>query len=89
MVSALGINVQLVFAGAFLIGALLAGLGGVLGRTMIALAPGEDTSFLLNSLIVVIIGGHGLARRRRHRRAGARPRRRLRRRLSPSSATPT
>ncbi|HEX8104560.1 MAG TPA: branched-chain amino acid ABC transporter permease [Solirubrobacteraceae bacterium] len=59
MVSALGINVQLVFAGAFFLGAMLAGLGGVLGGTMIALAPGEDTSFLLNSLIVVIIGGMG------------------------------
>ena len=59
MVSALGINVQLVFAGAFFLGALLAGLGGVLGGTMISLAPGEDTSFLLNSLIVVIIGGMG------------------------------
>ena len=59
MVSALGINVQLVFAGAFIIGALLAGFGGVLGGTMIALQPGEDTAFLLNSLIVVIIGGMG------------------------------
>src|ERR671920_22359 len=55
----LGINVQLVFAGAFLVGALLAGFGGVLGGTMISLAPGQDTSFLLNSLIVVIIGGMG------------------------------
>jgi branched-chain amino acid transport system permease protein len=59
MVSALGINVQLVFAGAFLIGALLAGFGGVLGGTMISLSPGQDTAFLLNSLIVVIIGGMG------------------------------
>jgi branched-chain amino acid transport system permease protein len=59
MVAALGINVQLVFAFAFLLGALLAGFGGVLGGTMIALSPGEDTSFLLNSLIVVIIGGMG------------------------------
>jgi branched-chain amino acid transport system permease protein len=59
MVAALGINVQLVFAGAFFLGAMLAGLGGVLGGTMISLAPGEDTSFLLNSLIVVIIGGMG------------------------------
>ena len=59
MVSALGINVQLVFAGAFLVGALLAGFGGVLGGTMISLAPGQDTAFLLNSLIVVIIGGMG------------------------------
>jgi branched-chain amino acid transport system permease protein len=59
MVSALGINVQLVFAGAFLIGSMLAGLGGVLGGTMISLQPGQDTAFLLNSLIVVIIGGMG------------------------------
>src|SRR3954451_23457548 len=59
MVSALGINVQLVFAGAFLVGALLAGFGGVLGGTMISLSPGQDTAFLLNSLIVVIIGGMG------------------------------
>ena len=59
MVSALGINIQLVFAGAFFIGAMLAGYGGVLGGTMISLQPGEDTSFLLNSLIVVIIGGMG------------------------------
>src|SRR3954470_1681863 len=59
MVAALGINVQLVFAGAFLIGALLAGFGGVLGGTMISLSPGQDTAFLLNSLIVVIIGGMG------------------------------
>jgi branched-chain amino acid transport system permease protein len=59
MVSALGINVNLVFAGAFFIGAALAGFGGVLGGTMISLAPGQDTAFLLNSLIVVIIGGMG------------------------------
>jgi branched-chain amino acid transport system permease protein len=59
MVAALGINVQFVFAGAFFIGALLAGYGGALGGTMLSLQPGEDTSFLLNSLIVVIIGGMG------------------------------
>jgi branched-chain amino acid transport system permease protein len=59
MVSAVGINIPLVFAGAFFIGAMLAGFGGVLGGTMIALEPGEDTSFLLASLIVVIIGGMG------------------------------
>jgi branched-chain amino acid transport system permease protein len=59
MVAALGINIQLVFAGAFFLGAMLAGYGGVLGGTMLSLQPGEDTSFLLNSLIVVIIGGMG------------------------------
>jgi branched-chain amino acid transport system permease protein len=59
MVAALGINVNLIFVGAFFLGAMLAGLGGVLGGTMISLAPGQDTAFLLNSLIVVIIGGMG------------------------------
>jgi branched-chain amino acid transport system permease protein len=59
MVSALGINIPLVFAVAFFIGAALAGLGGGLGGTLLSLKPGEDASFLLNSLIVVIIGGLG------------------------------
>ena len=59
MVSALGINVQLVFAGAFFLGAFLAGLGGVLGGTMISVDKGNDTQYLLIALIVVIIGGMG------------------------------
>jgi branched-chain amino acid transport system permease protein len=59
MVSALGINIPIVFGAAFFIGAMLAGFGGALGGTMLSLQPGEDTSFLLNSLIVVIIGGMG------------------------------
>jgi branched-chain amino acid transport system permease protein len=59
MVSALGINIPIVFAVAFFIGAMLAGIGGGLGGTMIALEPGEDASILLSSLIVVIIGGMG------------------------------
>jgi branched-chain amino acid transport system permease protein len=59
MASALGVNVQRVFAGAFFLGALLAGLGGVFGGTVLSLAPGEDDKFLLSSLVVVIIGGLG------------------------------
>src|SRR5919106_3925122 len=59
MVSALGINIQLVFAGAFFAGALLSGLGGVLGGTMISVDKGNDTQYLLIALIVVIIGGVG------------------------------
>ena len=42
MVSALGINIQLVFAVAFFVGSALAGLGGVFGGSMVALGPGED-----------------------------------------------
>src|SRR6267143_2028835 len=50
------------FRFAVLAGAVLAGLGGVIGGTMIALAPGQDASFLLSSLVVVIIGGLGSLR---------------------------
>jgi branched-chain amino acid transport system permease protein len=59
MVSALGINVHLVFAAAFFLGSFLAGLGGVLGGTMISVDKGNDTQYLLIALIVVIIGGMG------------------------------
>jgi branched-chain amino acid transport system permease protein len=59
MLSALGINVQLVFAGAFFLGAMLAGFAGVMGGTMLSVQPGYDTAFLLDALIVVIIGGMG------------------------------
>jgi branched-chain amino acid transport system permease protein len=59
MVSAMGINIQLTFAIAFFVGSALAGLGGVMGGSFASLAPGVDANWLLNSLVVVIIGGMG------------------------------
>jgi branched-chain amino acid transport system permease protein len=59
MVSAMGINIQLTFAIAFTVGSALAGLGGVVGGSFASLAPGVDANWLLNSLVVVIIGGMG------------------------------
>jgi branched-chain amino acid transport system permease protein len=59
MTSALGINVQLVFAGAFFVGSALAGLGGIFAGTSLSLAPGQDQSFLVSALVVVIVGGMG------------------------------
>ena len=59
MVSALGINIQLTFAVAFIVGSALAGLGGVIGGSFASLAPGVDATWLLYSLVVVIIGGMG------------------------------
>ena len=59
MVSALGINIQLTFAIAFVVGVGLAGLGGVIGGSFASLAPGVDANWLLYSLVVVIIGGMG------------------------------
>lgn len=59
MVSAIGINIQRIFAIVFGIGALLAGLAGVVGGSSLSIAPGDDGVYLLYSLIVVIVGGMG------------------------------
>lgn len=59
MLSASGINVQRVFATTFAVGGALAGFAGVMGGTALSIAPGEDTRYLLASLIVVIVGGMG------------------------------
>jgi branched-chain amino acid transport system permease protein len=59
MISALGINIQLTFAMAFFVGSALAGFGGAVGATQNIAATGADRDWLLNSLVVVIIGGMG------------------------------
>ena len=59
MLAAAGVNVNLVFAITFAIGAGLAGFGGVIGAVELSMVPGEDVKFLLASLIVVIVGGMG------------------------------
>jgi branched-chain amino acid transport system permease protein len=59
MLAASGINVPLVFAVVFALGAGLAGFAGVIGGTALSLAPGEDVRYLLASLVVVIVGGMG------------------------------
>jgi branched-chain amino acid transport system permease protein len=59
MVAALGVNIQVVFAIVFALGAALVGFSGVAGGSYLSLAPGEDGRYLLFSLIVVIVGGMG------------------------------
>ena len=59
MLSASGINVHVLFAVVFAIGAGLAGFAGVVGGTALSIAPGEDVRYLLASLVVVIVGGMG------------------------------
>ncbi|MDM0014999.1 branched-chain amino acid ABC transporter permease [Variovorax sp. J22P168] len=59
MLAASGVNVNLVFAITFALGAGLAGLGGVIGAVELSMVPGEDIRLLLASLIVVIVGGMG------------------------------
>lgn len=59
MLSATGVNIQVVFVLVFAVGAGLAGLAGMIGGTFQSLAPGEDVRVLLASLVVVIVGGMG------------------------------
>jgi branched-chain amino acid transport system permease protein len=59
MVSALGININRVFTGVFILGATLAGLAGVLGGSFLTLAPGSDSDILTFAIVVVIVGGLG------------------------------
>ncbi|MFQ3623311.1 MAG: branched-chain amino acid ABC transporter permease [Acetobacteraceae bacterium] len=59
MLAASGLPVQLVFVLVFAFGAGLAGIAGIVGGTFQSLSPGEDTRFLLASLVVVIVGGMG------------------------------
>jgi len=59
MLEASGVNVNFVFAITFMLGAGLAGFGGVIGAVELSMVPGEDTRLLLASLIVVIVGGMG------------------------------
>ena len=59
MLAASGLPIQAVFVLVFAFGAGLAGIAGIIGGTFQSLAPGEDTRFLLASLLVVIVGGMG------------------------------
>lgn len=59
ILAATGVQIQLVFVIVFALGAGLAGVAGVVGGTFQSISPGEDTRFLLASLVVVIVGGMG------------------------------
>jgi branched-chain amino acid transport system permease protein len=59
MLAAIAVRVPMLFLLVFAFGAGLAGIAGVVGGTFQSLAPGEDSRFLLVSLIVVIVGGMG------------------------------
>lgn len=59
MVGALGVNVQRLFTGVFALGAGLAGVGGVLAAPVGSVSLGLDTSIIIESFAVIIIGGVG------------------------------
>jgi branched-subunit amino acid ABC-type transport system permease component len=57
--SALGVNVPLVYTMVFALGCWLAGLGGALVAPMSAVYPGMDMTVIVESFIIVVIGGLG------------------------------
>jgi branched-chain amino acid transport system permease protein len=59
MTSALGINIQVTFAITFAVGCMLAALGAVVWASQSNISSGQDGQWLLNSLVVVIVGGMG------------------------------
>ncbi len=59
MLSALGVRVSLVYASVFVLGAMLAGIGGALAAADRSLYPGMDADIIVRTFIVVIIGGLG------------------------------
>ena len=59
MVSAVGINVSWVFSWVFVIGCLLAGLGGALVAPTQNITQGMDHAIIIEAFLIVIIGGLG------------------------------
>ena len=59
MVGAVGINVSWVFASVFVIGCVLAGLGGVLVAPTVSVSLGMDHSLIMEAFLIVIMGGLG------------------------------
>lgn len=59
MVSALGINVQPIFAMVFGIGAALAALAGILAAPILSVSPGMGDKIIVVAFVVVVIGGIG------------------------------
>lgn len=59
MTQGIGFNIRLVKTLVFGLGAMLAGLGGVIGGPFLSVYPGQDLEILTLALVVVVIGGKG------------------------------
>ena len=56
---ALGVNVDGLYTGVFVLASFLGGLGGALIAPMRATVPGMDTEVIVEAFVVVVIGGLG------------------------------
>jgi branched-subunit amino acid ABC-type transport system permease component len=59
MLSALGINVPVIYVTIFVIGSALAGVGGSLAAPINSPTPGMDATIIVECFVIVIIGGLG------------------------------
>ena len=59
MVSALGVNTPLVFAGVFSLGTALAAIAGVIAGPLLGVAPGMADAVGFDAFVVVVTGGLG------------------------------
>jgi branched-subunit amino acid ABC-type transport system permease component len=56
---ALGVNVDLLYTGVFVLASFLGGLGGALVTPVRTIVPGMDTEIIVEAFVVVVIGGLG------------------------------
>ena len=62
MANALGVNIQMLYTLVFALGAVLAGLSGVMAGPLLAVEPGMGEDMLVLSFVVIVIGGIGSIR---------------------------
>lgn len=62
MVAALGVNISLLYTLVFGLGAMLAGLAGVMAGPILAVESGMGESILILTFVVIVIGGIGSIR---------------------------
>ncbi|MEM7408293.1 MAG: branched-chain amino acid ABC transporter permease [Pseudomonadota bacterium] len=62
MAGALGVNIPLLYTLVFGLGAVLAGLSGVMAGPLLAVEPGMGEDMLVRSFVVIVIGGIGSIR---------------------------
>jgi branched-subunit amino acid ABC-type transport system permease component len=56
---ALGVNVNALYTGVFVLASFLGGLGGALVTPVRTIVPGMDTEIIVEAFVVVVIGGLG------------------------------
>jgi branched-chain amino acid transport system permease protein len=62
MVAALGVDTRRLYAGVFMLGAMLAGLAGALAGPLFAVEVGMGEHILIQTFVVIVIGGIGSIR---------------------------